>query len=137
MQSYAAAQADAAPPYWETTVLAGASDPNADMIVDDLPTGSAWLFLLNLIISFLFQFIGFLFTYLMHTSHAAKYGSRAGLGLTLIQLGFYSKATSQGDDVVYAGGDATLAGTGAGAGTSTGLLGNINGTAVAPSIADD
>jgi len=39
-------------------------------------------------ISFFFQFIGFLITYLLHTTHAAKYGSRAGLGLTLIQYGF-------------------------------------------------
>jgi hypothetical protein len=28
----------------------------------------------------------FLITYLMHTTHAAKYGSRVGLGLTLIQV---------------------------------------------------
>lgn len=30
---------------------------------------------------------GFLLTYLLHTTHAAKNGSRAGLGITLIQLG--------------------------------------------------
>jgi hypothetical protein len=42
-------------------------------------------------VSFFFQFIGFLLTYLLHTSHAAKFGSRAGLGLTLIQYGFYSR----------------------------------------------
>lgn len=29
--------------------------------------------------------------YLLHTTHAAKYGSRAGLGLTLIQYGLYSR----------------------------------------------
>jgi hypothetical protein len=29
----------------------------------------------------------FLMTYIMHTTHAAKYGSRAGLGLTLLQMG--------------------------------------------------
>ncbi|KAJ2965417.1 hypothetical protein NUW54_g14125 [Trametes sanguinea] len=29
----------------------------------------------------------FVLTYLLHTTHAAKYGSRAGLGLTLIQYG--------------------------------------------------
>jgi len=32
--------------------------------------------------------IGFLLTYLLHTSHAARFGSRAGLGVTLIQYGF-------------------------------------------------
>lgn len=35
-----------------------------------------------------FQLIGFLLTYLLHTTHAAKHGSRAGLGITLIQYGF-------------------------------------------------
>ncbi|GLB40475.1 putative protein of unknown function (DUF2370) [Lyophyllum shimeji] len=96
--SYADAQADAVPPYWETTVHAPASsDPNADMIIDDLPTGSIWLFAMNLFISFFFQFVGFLFTYLLHTSHAAKFGSRAGLGLTLIQLGFYSRNVGGAD----------------------------------------
>lgn len=36
-----------------------------------------------------FQFVGFLLTYLLHTTHAAKNGSRAGLGITLIQYSFY------------------------------------------------
>lgn len=81
---------DAVPPYWETTVHAP-SNPNGDMIVDDLPTGSWFVFLVNVFISFFFQFVGFFFTYLLHTTHAAKYGSRVGLGLTLIQYGFYSR----------------------------------------------
>lgn len=64
------------------------------MIIDDLPCGSAWIFFVNLFISFFFQFVGFLLSYLLHTTHAAKYGSRAGLGLTLIQYGFYSRAAA-------------------------------------------
>ena len=68
------------------------------MIIDDLPSGSIWIFALNLLISFLFQLVGFLLTYLLHTSHAAKYGSRAGLGLTLIQFGFYSRSQGSGSD---------------------------------------
>ncbi|KAH6908975.1 metal homeostatis protein bsd2 [Coprinopsis sp. MPI-PUGE-AT-0042] len=67
------------------------NDPNADMIIDDLPTGSFIVFALNLIFSFFFQFVGFFLSYLLHTTHAAKFGSRAGLGLTLIQYGFYSR----------------------------------------------
>lgn len=63
------------------------------MIIDDLPSGSMWIFCANLFISFFFQFVGFLLTYLLHTSHAAKFGSRAGLGLTLIQYGFYSRGS--------------------------------------------
>ncbi|CAA7267116.1 unnamed protein product [Cyclocybe aegerita] len=97
--SYLEAQADAVPPYWETTIHAPATvDPNADLIIDDLPTGSFLIFCLNTFISFFFQFVGFLLTYLLHTSHAAKFGSRAGLGLTLIQYGFYSRTMSLADD---------------------------------------
>jgi len=94
--SYADAQADAVPPYWETTIHAPASlEAGEFMIIDDLPSGSIWIFALNAFISFFFQFVGFLLTYLLHTSHAAKYGSRAGLGLTLIQYGFYSRSQDE------------------------------------------
>jgi hypothetical protein len=69
------------------------------MIIDNLPSGSVFLFALNLFTSFFFQFVGFLLTYVLHTSHAAKYGSRAGLGLTLIQYGFYWRSqNSDGSD---------------------------------------
>ncbi|OJA09453.1 hypothetical protein AZE42_02625 [Rhizopogon vesiculosus] len=95
--SYAAAQADAVPPYWDTIVHAPAGmDTDAGMIVDDLPSGSVLSFVSNAFISFFFQFIGFLLTYLLHTTHAAKFGSRAGLGLTLIQYGFYSRSVTNG-----------------------------------------
>ena len=98
LQSYLEAQADAVPPYWETTIHAPGLDPGSDMIIDDLPTGSFLIFCLNVFVSFFFQFVGFLLTYLLHTSHAAKFGSRAGLGLTLIQYGFYSRTMNLGDD---------------------------------------
>jgi hypothetical protein len=65
------------------------------MIIDDLPTGTFIIFALNFIISWFFQFIGFFLTYMLHTSHAAKFGSRAGLGMTLIQFGFYSRQQMQ------------------------------------------
>lgn len=67
------------------------------MIIDELPTGSIWVFFINIGISFFFNFIGFLLTFLLHTSHAGKYGSRAGLGLTLIKFGLYSRTQLQGD----------------------------------------
>jgi len=87
--SYASAQADAVPPYWETTVHAPfAPDSIGDMVIDSLPTGSLFSFCWNLLVSISFQFVGFLLTYLLHTSHAARLGSRAGLGVTLIQYGF-------------------------------------------------
>jgi hypothetical protein len=44
-------------------------------------------------ISMSFQVVGFLLTYLLHTTHAAKNGSRAGLGITLVQYGFYMKGS--------------------------------------------
>ncbi|KAJ8521090.1 hypothetical protein ONZ45_g2161 [Pleurotus djamor] len=97
--SYTEAAADAVPPYWETTVHAPAELTTGDfMVIDDLPSGSFVVFVLNVFISFFFQFVGFLLTYLLHTSHAAKYGSRAGLGLTLIQFGFYSHVVQTEED---------------------------------------
>lgn len=62
-----------------------------DMIVDELPTGSVIFFISTAFVSYFFQFVGFVLTYLLHTTHAAKYGSRAGLGLTMIQYGFSSR----------------------------------------------
>ncbi|KAF9008944.1 hypothetical protein BDQ17DRAFT_1349254 [Cyathus striatus] len=91
--SYASAQADAVPPYWETTVHAPFSpDSVGEMIIDSLPTGSLFTFVWNMAVSVSFQFIGFLLTYLMHSSHAARLGSRAGLGITLINYGFALRA---------------------------------------------
>ncbi|TFK40279.1 hypothetical protein BDQ12DRAFT_628147 [Crucibulum laeve] len=95
--SYVEAQADAVPPYWETTVHAPGIEPGADMIIDDLPTGSFWVFVANAFISVFFQFVGFLLTHILATSHAGRYGARAGLGLTLIQFGFYSREINDGD----------------------------------------
>jgi len=60
-------------------------------MIDGLPAGSIFAFLWNFLISISFQFVGFMLTYLLHTSHAAKFGSRAGLGVTLIQYGLYSR----------------------------------------------
>ncbi|KAL5526426.1 hypothetical protein ACEPAF_8149 [Sanghuangporus sanghuang] len=97
--SYAAAQADAAPPYWDTTVHAplGGAD---DLLIEGLPPGSMLSFAFNFLISVSFQFVGFMLTYLLHTSHAAKYGSRAGLGVTLIQYGLFSKSINDELDTV-------------------------------------
>lgn len=92
--SYTSAQADSVPPYWETTVHApSAPGSEGEMIIDGLATGVIFSFLWNMLVSISFQFVGFLLTYLLHTTHAAKYGSRAGLGLTLIQYGFALRAS--------------------------------------------
>lgn len=58
--SYQSAQADAVPPYWETTVHAPFSPDSAgEMIIDNLPTGSLFSFLWNMLVSISFQFVGF------------------------------------------------------------------------------
>lgn len=94
IQSYEAAAADATPPYWETTILAPGLHSPDEVYVDGLPVGSLFSFIWNGMISMSFQLVGFLLTYLLHTTHAAKNGSRAGLGITLIQYGFYMRGAS-------------------------------------------
>ncbi|KAL1839267.1 hypothetical protein VTJ49DRAFT_1704 [Mycothermus thermophilus] len=90
--SYEQAAADQAPPYWETTILApGLAGPD-DVYIDGLPVGTVFSFVWNGMVSMAFQLVGFLLTYLLHSTHAAKQGSRAGLGITLIQYGFYMKS---------------------------------------------
>lgn len=67
-----------------------------EVYVDGLPVGSFFSFIWNGMISASFQFVGFFLTYLLHTTHAAKNGSRAGLGLTMIQYGFYMRGGGGG-----------------------------------------
>jgi hypothetical protein len=67
-----------------------------EVYVDGLPVGSVFSFVWNGMISMSFQLVGFLLTYLLHTTHAAKHGSRAGLGLTLVQYGFYMSGSPGG-----------------------------------------
>lgn len=66
--------------------LPGGAD---DVFVDGLAVGHVFGFIWNMVVSMSFQFVGFLLTYVLHTTHASKQGSRAGLGITLIQYGFY------------------------------------------------
>lgn len=91
MQTYEQAAADAAPPYWETTILAPGLGGSDEVYIDGMPVGSFFSFVWNGMISMSFQLVGFLLTYLLHSTHAAKNGSRAGLGVTLINYGFYLK----------------------------------------------
>ncbi|KAJ6443493.1 metal homeostatis protein bsd2 [Purpureocillium lavendulum] len=95
--TYEQAAADAAPPYWETTILAPGFGGFDEVYVDGMPVGSVFSFIWNGMISTSFQLVGFLLTYLLHSTHAAKNGSRAGLGITLIQYGFYMKGTSENE----------------------------------------
>ncbi|KAI8577558.1 hypothetical protein K450DRAFT_251416 [Umbelopsis ramanniana AG] len=86
--TYEEASTDATPPYWQTTIIAPAG--MGDMVlVEGMPVGNVFAFAWNMIISMSFQFVGFMLCYLLHTSHAAKHGARAGLGISLVQYGFY------------------------------------------------
>lgn len=100
-QSYETAALDASPPYWETTVItpSGFLGPD-DICVDGMPVGNFFSFAWNLLVSMSFQFVGFLLTYLLHTTHAAKNGSRAGLGVTMIQLGIYLKQRADHPELI-------------------------------------
>lgn len=89
--TYEQAAADATPPYWETTILAPGMNSD-EVYINGLPVGSVFSFIWNGMISMSFLFPGFLLTYLLHTTHAAKNGSLAGLGLTLVQYGFYMRS---------------------------------------------
>lgn len=93
-KSYEQAAADATPPYWETTILTPGLASGDEVYVDGLPVGSLFSFVWNGMISMSFQLVGFLLTYLLHTTHAAKNGSRAGLGITLVQYGFYMRSSA-------------------------------------------
>lgn len=95
--TYEQAAADATPPYWETTILAPGMSSD-DVYINGLPVGSVFSFIWNGMISMSFLFPGFLLTYLLHTTHAAKNGSLAGLGLTLVQYGFYMRGGKSLDD---------------------------------------
>ncbi|KAI1117670.1 hypothetical protein F5Y14DRAFT_401482 [Nemania sp. NC0429] len=104
--TYEQAAADAAPPYWETTILAPGLGGPDDVYIDGMPVGSVFSFLWNGMISLSFQpLVGFLLTYLLHSTHAAKNGSRAGLGISIIQYGFYMKSTPDDDGMGEGPGD--------------------------------
>jgi Protein of unknown function (DUF2370) len=56
-------------------------------MVEGLLVGSGLTFFLTLIISVSFQFVGFLFTYLLSMTHAGRNGAKAGFGITSLQIG--------------------------------------------------
>ncbi|KAG0374430.1 hypothetical protein BGX24_010411 [Mortierella sp. AD032] len=117
--SYKSAALDISPAYYETTAnpAAGYYMDEDESLVDGLPVGGLLGFMWNMIISMSFQFVGFFLTYLLHTSHATKNGSKAGLGFTFMSMGyqmlqgksFTENGTSQDEDL----------------NDSTGYMGNI------------
>jgi len=92
---YAEAAQDSVPPYYDTTIL---SDDPDEIMVEGLAVGSSFSFIWNMMIAMTFQFVGFMLTYLLHTSHASKNGSLAGLGITMIQYGLYLRSKDFRED---------------------------------------
>ncbi|KAF9580533.1 hypothetical protein BGW38_002791 [Lunasporangiospora selenospora] len=85
---YKSAALDVAPAYYESTIMANGFMDEDDVLVDGLPVGGLFGFIWNMMISMSFQFVGFFLTYLLHTSHSTKNGSKTGLGITFISMGF-------------------------------------------------
>ncbi|KAJ2550772.1 hypothetical protein EV175_003941 [Coemansia sp. RSA 1933] len=81
------AQSTSAPPYFETAVISVGDED--ELLIEGLPVGSIGVFLVNMVVSTAFQVVGYMLTFLLHSSHAAKDGSLAGLGITFMNFGFY------------------------------------------------
>ncbi|KAJ1883004.1 hypothetical protein H4R99_000394 [Coemansia sp. RSA 1722] len=83
-------QSTSAPPYFETAVISVGDED--ELLVEGLPVGSLGVFMANMIVSTAFQIVGYMLTFLLHSSHAAKNGSLAGLGITFMNFGFYIRS---------------------------------------------
>ncbi|KAF9170878.1 hypothetical protein BGX21_005141 [Mortierella sp. AD011] len=83
---YKAAALDQTPAYYETTVMENGLSGD-QVLVDGLPVGGILGLFWTCLLSTSFQFLGFFLTYLLHTSHATKTGSKMGLGMTFISIG--------------------------------------------------
>lgn len=84
--TYDEAAADSTPEYWETTMISPMYDN--EVFVQGLPVGNLANFVWNALVTVAFQLVGFILCYLLHTSHAAKQGTRAGLGIIILMLGW-------------------------------------------------
>ncbi|KAJ1982186.1 hypothetical protein H4R35_000406 [Dimargaris xerosporica] len=91
LPSYHEVVGDQAPPYFDPTVVAVGTD-TGEVLIEGLPSGNLFVFALNMLVSTVFQLVGFLLTYLLHSSHAAKDGSFVGLGITFLHFGFYIRS---------------------------------------------
>lgn len=81
--TYDEAAVDMAPSYYGVDEDGSGMYYN-EICLEGLPVGNIANLIWNMVVSSSFQFIGFLITYVLHTSHAAKQGSRFGLGITFM-----------------------------------------------------
>ncbi|KAM9915018.1 hypothetical protein OXX69_000097 [Metschnikowia pulcherrima] len=92
--TYEEAAADSSPEYWEATMISPMYED--EVFVHGLPVGNIANFVWNVLVTVAFQLVGFVLCYLLHTSHAAKQGTRAGLGVTIIMYGYNVIPTNSG-----------------------------------------
>lgn len=84
--TYDEAAADSSPEYWESTMISPMYEN--EVFVQGLPVGNMANFIWNALVTVAFQLVGFILCYLLHTSHAAKQGTRAGLGIMVLMFGY-------------------------------------------------
>ncbi|TPX68542.1 hypothetical protein SpCBS45565_g02975 [Spizellomyces sp. 'palustris'] len=99
--SYAEVVQDPAPSYYETTVIANGIGEDGEVLIEGMPVGDFFTYFVNMLVSMSFDFIGFLLTAILATSHAARAGARSGFGITLIRYAFYLRTRDAQDDLKY------------------------------------
>lgn len=92
--TYEEAAADSAPEYWEIGVVNPVFED--EVFVRGLPVGTFGNLIWNAIMTIAFKMVAFILCYLLHTSHAAKEGTRVGFGAMLIMYGYNILPTNFG-----------------------------------------
>jgi hypothetical protein len=69
------------------TTLVPVVDADGDVVIQGMPVGTLLLFFANLLISASFDLLGYLGTSMFASSHAARFGSLSGLGITMMRFG--------------------------------------------------
>ncbi|KAJ3393059.1 hypothetical protein HDU92_008003 [Lobulomyces angularis] len=87
--SYDISESEQVPPYFEATVAAATYGEDGEVLVEGMEVGTPFSFIINVIMSMSFDFIG---TTMMATTHAARCGSRMGLGITLLRYGLFIRS---------------------------------------------
>jgi hypothetical protein len=82
--SYHDVVVDPSPDYMVSCV-----DPNGEILIEGFPVGDYFTFFIHAFISMTFDVLGFFITTLLSTSHAGRYGSQSGLGLTLMRYVYF------------------------------------------------
>lgn len=84
------------PNYFDTSVTCISED--GEVLIEGFPVGDFPSFITNMFVSMAFDLLGFLLTMLFSTNHAAKFGSQAGLGITMMRFGLEFKLKTDGSN---------------------------------------